>query len=476
MRMATEVLRSTRARVSGWLGAPLPIAPLALFRVLFGLLMAAAVIRFWANGWIRTLYLEPAFHFSYPGFAWIKPLGFWPTHGLFAVMGMSALGILLGWRYRISAWVFFLSFTYAELMDKTNYLNHYYFVSLIAFLLLWTPAHASFSLDVLRRPAIRLTHVARWQAGIFKVQIGMVYFFAGLAKLNADWLLHAQPLALWLPAKSHLFLIGPLLDLKPTAYLFSWAGAAFDLSIVFFLLWRKTLPFAYAAVILFHAMTAWLFPGIGVFPWVMMVSAAIFLPPAFHARALAVLAGLFAKASFLRSANASRPNGSFHASSATSPATAAIASKSMPAWLAVFLAIQAILPLRHLFQPGELFWTERGYRFSWRVMLMEKAGNATFVVSDPRTGGRTEVSNCDYLTAVQEKMMATQPDMILEFARHIADDFARRGVPNPEVRVHSYVTVNGRGSRLYLDSTVNLAALPRGADPTQWLRPYPYDL
>jgi hypothetical protein len=468
MRMATESAGATLvSRVSGWLSAQVPIAPLALFRVLFGLLMVSAVARFWANGWITTLYLDPSYHFPYPGFGWVRPLGYWGTHGLFAIMGLAALGVLLGWRYRISAWCFFLSFTYAELLDKTNYLNHYYFVTLIAFLLLWVPANASFSLDVLRRPSLRMRHVSRWQTGIFKLQIGMVYFFAGLAKLNPDWLLHAQPLALWLPAKSHLFLIGPLLDLDATAYLFSWAGAGFDLTIAFFLLWRRTVSYAYVAVIVFHGLTAWLFPMIGVFPWVMMVSAAIFLPPGFHARMISALSGNI-RIGFLRRAE--------QAPSGTMDGKHPAANRPLPAWLAVFLIVQALLPMRYLMHSGRLFWTEEGYRFSWRVMLMEKAGTATFHVRDPGSGGSTEVANCDYLTAFQEKMMATQPDMILDFARHIADDFSHRGIRNPEVRVHSYVTLNGRGSRLYLDSTVNLAALAPGADLTPWLHPYPYGL
>ena len=410
---------------------------------------------FWAKGWIRELYVDPAFHFSYAGFAWVKPLGPVGTHLLFALIGLSALGILLGWRYRLSAWTFFLGFTYAELMDKANYLNHYYFVTLVAFLLLWVPAHGAFSLDARRDPALRRDFVPRWQVGIFKLQVGMVYFFAGLAKLNPDWLLAAQPLSLWLPAKAHLPVIGPLLDYRATAYLFSWAGAAFDLSIAFFLLWRRTFLYAYAAVVVFHLLTAWLFPMIGVFPWVMMVAASIFLPAAFHARLLALSATL---------APPEAPGSS----------QAAALRRPMPALLALFFLFQALLPLRHLLHPGDLFWTEQGYRFSWRVMLMEKAGHATFYVSAPGMPGRTEVTNCEYLTPVQEKMMATQPDLILDFARHIAADYGRRGLEEPEVRVHSYVTLNGRGSRLYVDSTVNLAALPRGTGLVPWLRPYPY--
>jgi hypothetical protein len=206
----------------------------------------------------------------------------------------------------------------------------------------------------------------------------------------------------------------------------------------------------------------------------MMTAAAVFLPPAFHGRIIAVASGL--PAMLRRSApaaaggarNGRRYQGNMQG---TTPGL-----RPMPAWIAAFLAVQALLPLRYILHPGELFWTERGYRFSWRVMLMEKAGHATFLVTDPATGRRSEVSNCDYLTPFQEKMMATQPDMILDFARHIAEDYSRKGIRDPEVRVHSYVTLNGRGSRLYVDSTVNLAGIPGGGELHPWLKEYPYSL
>src|SRR5688500_14403416 len=122
MPMATEGNRAAwRSRIPAWLAEPVSNAPLAWFRILFGLLMVGALARFAAKGWIRELYVDPAFHFPYAGFAWVKPPGPWGTHALFALLALSALGILLGWRYRISAWTFFLAFTYAELMDKANY-------------------------------------------------------------------------------------------------------------------------------------------------------------------------------------------------------------------------------------------------------------------------------------------------------------------------------------------------------------------
>ena len=122
-------------------------APLATFRILFGCLMLVALIRFWVNGWIYSLYIEPDFHFKYFGFEWVRDLGQF-TYVLYAIAILACVGIVLGYRYRLSIITFFLVFTYTELIDKTTYLNHYYFTSCIAFLLCFLPAGNYFSLDV----------------------------------------------------------------------------------------------------------------------------------------------------------------------------------------------------------------------------------------------------------------------------------------------------------------------------------------
>ena len=122
------------ARLRQYFQAYTSAAPLATFRLAFGLLVLASVVRFWAKGWIEELYLRPKFFFPYYGFEWVRPLGVY-TYALFAVCGLCALLLALGWWYRTAAVGLFLSFTYIELMDKSTYLNHYYFVSLAALLL-----------------------------------------------------------------------------------------------------------------------------------------------------------------------------------------------------------------------------------------------------------------------------------------------------------------------------------------------------
>lgn len=72
------------------------IAPLAVFRVLFGFIMLVSIVRFAIKGWIYDLYIKPDFFFSYYGFEWVQPLGEAGMYALFFVMGLAALGIMLG--------------------------------------------------------------------------------------------------------------------------------------------------------------------------------------------------------------------------------------------------------------------------------------------------------------------------------------------------------------------------------------------
>lgn len=432
-------------------------APLAVFRIAFGLMMLGGIIRFWAKGWIEELYIKPTFFFSYYGFEWVKPLGNY-TYLLFAICGLSALLVALGLFYRIAATLLFLSFTYIELMDKTTYLNHYYFVSIICFLLVFLPAHVYFSLDAWRKPKLGFTHVPRFTVDVLRLVMAILYFYAGLAKINSDWLLEAQPLRTWLPAKNNIPVIGQLFNYTWVAYLFSWFGCLYDLTIPFWLMWRKSRPFAFAVVIVFHVLTAILFP-IGMFPYIMIVSTLIFFSPAFHEKIIVNIRSIF---------RIRKPS--------PVPAHTFAYSKISGRWfrsgLALLIALQLILPFRYWAYPGELFWTEEGYRFSWRVMLMEKAGYAVFTVKEPATGRRQQVDNTDHLTLLQEKQMSFQPDMILEFVHHIAKTYKNKGWKEPAVFVEDYVTLNGRPSALFIDTTVNLAAEKESFKHKKWILPF----
>ncbi|GHB73432.1 HTTM domain-containing protein [Persicitalea jodogahamensis] len=432
---------------------PVAIAPLVTFRITFGLLMFLSLLRFWARGWITDLYVNPSFHFTYWGFEWVQPLGDTGMHLLFFALMAASLLIALGLFYRVAIVFFFLGFTYVELIDVTTYLNHYYFISLVAFLLIWLPANRHFALDARLGLVQRRLETPAWTIGILRLQLGLVYVFAGLAKLNADWLLRAEPMKTWLPAKSHLPLVGQFMYDDWVAYLFSWFGAGYDLFIVFFLLNRRTRSIAYGFVLVFHLATALFFPAIGVFPYVMIVSSLIFFSGEFHDRLL----------SFLPAKK--------EPTIGTEPYR--FAHRKLTAVLTVaYFALQLLIPLRYSLYPGNLFWTEEGYRFSWRVMLMEKAGAAYFTVKDQAGQKSYAVNNTEYLTLLQEKMMSTQPDLILKYAHYLAEVFKNKGIAEPKVFAEVYVTLNGEPSRLYLDSTVDLAAEKLRWNHYDWILPY----
>lgn len=423
-------------------------SPLITFRIIYGILMMYSISRFWLKGWIYELYILPEFHFKYYGFEFIQVPEETTLYLIFSIMLLSALFITLGLFYRVSALIFFLLFTYVELFDKALYLNHYYFVSLIAFLMVLVPAGKVFSIDnkIFSRKSI--SNVPAWTINIIKFQIVIVYFYAGIAKLNYDWMFLAQPLKIWLPANSNLPIIGSLLTKEITAYIFSWFGMLYDISIWFFLLYNPTRKYAYFIVIIFHGMTALLFQ-IGVFPVVMTFVTLIFFSSEFHSKLLNLLG--------------------FKSENHTSGYRHIKIRPVLYGFLLLFSTFQLIWPLRFLQYSGNLFWHEQGYRFSWRVMLMEKSGRTFFHVKDSDNSRKVIVEPRDYLSLVQEKQMSTQADMILEFAHFLEKEYIKKGYKDPIVNVESTVLLNGHKSGPLINKDLDLTLLKDGFKEKSWI-------
>ena len=218
--------------ISRYLNKKQDSSSLAIFRLGFGFLMLYSIIRIFFKGWIETLYIEPSFHFSYYGFEWIKPIGDY-TYIIFLVCAVSSFLVAIGYKYRLSIILLFLSFTYIELMDKTTYLNHYYLVSLVSFLMIFFPANASYSVDSFVKKKYYKS-IPKWNVDSLKLIICIVYFYAGIAKINSDWLIDAQPLKIWLTSKYDIPVIGnTLFQMTWVHIFFSWAGMLYDLLIAF---------------------------------------------------------------------------------------------------------------------------------------------------------------------------------------------------------------------------------------------------
>ena len=456
------------------------------FRVIFGLLGLAVVIRFFAHGWIGPLYVDPTHHFTYLGFGWVQSWPGWGMYAHFAALGLLSLGIAAGCRPRICAALFCVGFTYVELIDRTTYLNHYYLMSLVSLLLAVLPLYGN--------------SVPAWAVWALRAQVGVVYVFAGIAKLNPDWLRHALPMRIWLYQHGDLPMVGPLLQELWVAYAMSWSGALFDLAIVPALLWRRTRLPAYCTLVAFHLATWALFPQLGVFPWLMIGLTLIFFAPEWPRRLIACylrhspipipslppLNSSFRRKpesrasrcedvldSHLRGNDEIGEGGSGGiARGGNDESRQSWPTRALVAALVIFAAVQIALPLRHFAYPGNVRWTEEGYLFAWRVMLTEKVGYVRYKVSDPDTGQSWLVEPEAYLTPLQIERMSFQPDMIRQTAHIIADDFKKRGHGDVVVNADAFVAFNGRPNARLINPAVDLASIGPGVAPKRWVLPY----
>jgi len=314
------------------------------------------------------------------------------------------------------------------------------------------PLGAKWSIDVWRRPSFARDTLPAWMLYVLRFQVATVYLNAALAKVGSDWLLHGQPLNLWLSAHSDMPLVGPWLLLPEVAILLSWGGFLHDLLVVPLMLVRRTRAYAYAALLTFHLLTSTWF-NIGIFPLLMPLGAMLFFPPS------------LSRLRFRQARSAvSSPAGGHRA-----------LSRSGLIALGVFCALQVLVPLRTHAYGGNVLWHEQGMRFSWRVMLRDKHGSIRYRVRLPE-GREIVVPPRRYLTMEQEREMSGQPDLILQLAHHIASDFARRGLGQVQVRVDALVSLNGREAVSLIDPAQNLLEISDGLAPGAWIMPPPTSL
>ena len=428
--------------------APVDISSIVVFRFFFGVILLWEVRRYFMYGWIDRYWVEPVVHFKYFGFEWLDP---WPgvwMHRHMAVLGVLAIFIALGILYRISAVLFALGFSFIFLLEQGRYLNHFYLVTLLSWIMVFIPAHRSASFDAWLRPTLACAFAPAWALWLLRLQIGIAYFFGGVAKLNADWLSGA-PARVLMAERSDYERLGPILNHEVSLWVITYGGLLLDLTVVPLLLWRRTRLPAFILAVCFHLMNATIFT-IGIFPWFMMAATLLFFDPDWP------------RGRIFRSIQApGRPYG---------PASPRMQRVAL-ALLGVYAAFQLTFPLRHHLYPGDVNWTEEGHRFSWHMILRRKIATATFLVSDPDSGETWMVDPDVQLQEWHWRKMATTPDMALQYAKFLASEKRKEGHARVEVRAHIDASLNGRPMQPLIDPTIDLAAQPRTLMPAPWIAP-----
>lgn len=444
------------SRVRAALFRPVDIAWLVWFRLGAGVLIATEHAGAVVLGRPQQ-YLAAPHHFTYL-LAPLPNLSGPVLYGLYAAVIAAGLAVAAGWHYRAAAAVLGLGCWWLLLLDSTTYINHHYLFCLVAGLLLAVPAHRAASLDVHAGRVAPAATAPAWTRYLLLGQLALVYFFAGLAKLNPDWLA-ARPLTIWLSHKGGRWLVGPLLTQPWLPGLMSYAGLLFDLLVGPLLLWRPTRPWAYGAAVVFHLSNVVIF-GLGTFPWFSLLMTALFFDPDFPRRVPGAVGRWFRQ----------------HVPAVGSLPGAAAPTRSAQwailAGLAAYAAVQLALPLRHFLYPGLTHWTEQGHPFAWHMMLRNKVGTASFRVR-LAADGHEEMADLARVVAPAQRRFADHPDCLLQVAHWLAADYQARGRPVSAVFVESRVSLNGRPAQPLIAPTVNLLRYRPSLWPAPWLAPAP---
>ena len=442
------------------LDTPTDTASVVLLRIVFGLLMFWEMVIFYYNGWIRELYARPQFHFQYEWFQWVKPLPEEAMYILFASLAILSLMISLGLFYRISTLLFFLGYSYIFLVERATYNNHYYLICLLSLMLILAPLHRSWSLDVLRGNVKHTDSLPVLWLFIFRLHMGIVYFYGGIAKFDHDWLNGLTTRKLFGDANRGTIL-EPLMQYEYTPLFYAWSGMLFDLLIPFLLLWKPTRNIAFLSAVLFHTNNNFVF-DIGVFPMLALMLSLIYYDAGFPRRIVPNKIKKWVSGEYRKRLLEQNQ------------AVSASHSQTRPlilAFLGIYILIQLLVPFRHLTYPGWTSWHEEGHFFAWRMMLHQKTGRITFYVNHPVTGEQRYAEPKDYLNFLQLKKII-KPVELLQFVHYLDSLVQSNAGFDPIITAKFEVSINGREFRDMVDPNLDLSEIPKFAPNYLWVTPF----
>ncbi len=420
---------------------PVSLQSLAVFRMAFGLLLAWDVWRFIRDDRISRYYAEPDFLFSYFGFAWVKPLPEPWLHIAWLGVGALALTVAFGLFYRVAIIGFTLLFGYFFLLDKAQYLNHFYMVLLYAGLLCLLPAGRAWSLDAKLFPRSRRETTPYWSVWALRAQTEIILIYAGLVKITEDWL-RGEPLSIWLREQAQDLPFGTIFAHDWVILVGAWGTIALHVLGAPLLLWSRTRLPVFLLYCVFHLANGFFF-NIGIFPFLTIAVTTIFFAPDWPQRFLRWLLTRF---------EALPP---LPALSPVAPTPRTALSLALVGALLTWMVVQVLVPLRFALYTSQVRWAGEGHRFAWRMRMYDRQGRGDFEVV-ARDGRRWRVEPTDHLTERQTNVMLTRPDMILQFAHHLERHFAAQGHADVAVHAHVEMSLNGRPYQALIRPEIDL--------------------
>ncbi|MHC5361116.1 HTTM domain-containing protein [Myroides sp. LJL110] len=431
---------------------PIDNSGLLIFRMLFGFLFACESFGAILTGWVTENLVDVNLTFNHIYMDFLQVLVGPQMYFYFLIMGLASIGVMLGYRYRLSIVILTLLWAGAYFMQKTSYNNHYYLLLIICLYMCFLPANDYASLDVKNKRKSKRLWMPIWVSYLFIAQISIVYFYGTLAKFYPDWLNGTFTTLMYSHANIPIFL-KDIFTTKSFSIAIAYLGIAFDALIIPMLLYKPTRNFGVIASLIFHLFNS-VTLQIGIFPYFALSFALFFYSPD-------SLRAMFfkTKPSFIDK-NLFNTNGYINS--------------YCKLILVSILFIQVLLPLRSYFIKGDILWTDQGHRLSWRMMLRSRSGYTNFIVEDKQSKQTHKYELSNVLTPKQQARLNTS-DMIWQMAQIIKKQYALQG-KDVAVYAQSYISVNNRKYAPYVDSSIDLAQIKWNYfSHSNWLLPMPDD-
>lgn len=435
------------------LNAPISPASLGLFRILVGLILFLQTSYFIATDFVQTHIFDSAIAFKFQYFEFLQPLSPGGMKFIMLLMLVASVGIILGRFFRMSVAIYGLTFTYFWLLDMSYFNNHYYFISLLTFLLFFSNADAWGAFKAKNKKVT----IPYYQVFALKGQIFITFFVAGINKLNYYWLVEQQPMKHILETKAA---VSGTEWMNNTFFysFFSWTGLFFDLFIGFLLWIPKFRKWGILFFVAFNLMNFWLFHDIGeigFFPFLLLACLSIFLDPN---KVQTKMQWLVSNKEQKKKKESSPPQ--------------TTGKKWAPALISIYLIFHLLFPFRHVVYPGHVDWNGLGQRFSWRMKIMYKDVDMHFYLVEEGSTEKKEVNIGHFLNDKQYTNLMYYPDFIPYVAQYIKEEGIKYGMKNPKVVADFYVGFNGNEKRLLVDPNEDLTQIKyQMGEALYWLKP-----
>ncbi|XP_041478309.1 vitamin K-dependent gamma-carboxylase-like [Lytechinus variegatus] len=473
--------------ISSWssfvklMNSPQDPASIAVWRILFGLVMMIDIPQERGMAYADYRWGDPN-ECRFPLFNALKPLPVDWMYVVYLTMYIGAFGVFLGAFYRLSCLLFCIPYWYIFFLDKTTWNNHSYLYGLISFQLIFMDANRFWSVDALLNPKIRNANIPLWNIAIIRFQIFVVYFYAGLKKLDADWIGGYSMEYLskhWIFEPFRFMLTDEEIDY----FIVHLGGLVLDLSSGFLLFFDATRLFATFFCSSFHIMNSQIF-SIGMFPYAMLASTTVFFSPSWPRSFCSVLP-IYVKnnipsvsfsATIQPSENCIYPPPKKENKKKNDPCS--VKRNSKMSWrhqstvigLIIYVCIQLFMPYSHFITKGYNNWTNGLYGYSWDMMVHSwHTQHVKLKYIDGKTGNEGYLSP-DYWT--ESNRWAGHSDMTKQYATCIAHHLKDMGLSEPRLYMDVWKSMNGRFQQRMFNPNVDLVRAnwsPFSATP--WIMP-----